>query len=122
MSADFAEKGVSLEYIQKLNVDAGEEYLTNLTAVVDKLIEDDIDLVVVYDYRTLCMDFVPAAKAVDWTPRALYFNLCGQDTAAMAELGTDVSVACFLNAATRSRSMALDCVRMMYIYHISGLW
>lgn len=90
VTADFAAMGVSLEYILKLNVEGGEKYLANLTEAVDKLIVDDIDMVVVHDFKTLCMDFVAAAKAVDWTPRALYLNLCGQDTAAMAELGTDV--------------------------------
>ena len=95
VTAEFAEMGVTLLYIVKMQVGAGEAYEANLTRTVQLLIADDVDLVVVHDFRDLCMDFFPVAKAAAWTPRALYLNLCGQDVAAMAELGTDVSSAAY---------------------------
>ena len=87
---EFIDMGVTLLYILKLDVTAGEDYHLNMTTAVQRLIADDIDLVIIHDFKILCMDFIPEAKSVDWTPRALYLNLCGQDVTAMAELGTDV--------------------------------
>jgi hypothetical protein len=125
---EFTEMGVTLLYILKLDVTAGEEYHLNLTTAVQRLIADDIDLVIIHDFKILCMDFIPEAKSVDWTPRALYLNLCGQDVTAMAELGTDVCdltvklkcIAGLLESMSYSSVNAISC-RVCNIRHIIPL-
>jgi hypothetical protein len=89
VALDFADNGVDLKYI--LQLDSGSAtYASDLQDAVQQLIADDVDLVVAHDFQVMCVDFVAAARRELWTPRALYLNLCGQDSDTLAQLGTDV--------------------------------
>jgi hypothetical protein len=71
----FNKSGFSLDMIIGLDFTA-DTYEEDLAATITACRDQDIDILVIYDYDRVCVDAVSQAKAIDWTSRGLYFNTC----------------------------------------------
>lgn len=85
----FADSNIELKYYYEMDP-FSSTYSSDLSNAVTQTANADIDIVVIMDYNSICIDFPPQAQVLDWTPNAMMLVFCANNADVVSSMGTDV--------------------------------
>ena len=89
ITSTFAASNIELKYYYEMDP-TSSTYSADLSSAVTQTANADIDIVVIMDYNSICIDFPPQAQVLNWTPNAMMLVFCANNADVVTTMGSDV--------------------------------
>jgi hypothetical protein len=115
----FKTYGIDVKYSFPLDF-TSSGYQAHLTEAMKNISNADVDLIVIRDYSTLCIDVVTLAVELNWTPKGMFTALCTEQPLVVKTFGRNwLYVTSYTmwspSAEYKSGRLVVNCRAVLYV-------